>query len=73
MIYTTIWELKKASEWKLKLCWFPKKCYISKKQLWGQYAYYSKRLITGPGDAILVDYWIEKNEFLMWNLKERNE
>ena len=63
------WGLKRASNWKLKLCWRPAHCYISGKKLWGKQAYYGERWITGPGEPVMESYWIEKTEFLIWNLK----
>jgi hypothetical protein len=63
--------LNKATGWKLKLCWIPKNCFLSKKPLWGKRAYHGERWITGPGEPVFVDYWIEKTEFLIWNLKGR--
>jgi hypothetical protein len=65
------WGLHRAKNWKLKLCWLPKKCFLSGKPLWGKYAYYAQNWLTGPGDPIPVDYWLDKNEFLVWNLKGR--
>ena len=63
------WGLNRVSDWNLKLCWFPKKCFLSQKNIWWKYAYYGENLITGPGEPILEQYWIEKSEFLIWNLK----
>ena len=66
------WGLKRACGWKLKLCWTPKKCFLSGKDLWGKRAYHGENWITGPGDPVINHYWIEKNEFLIsfTNLKE---
>jgi hypothetical protein len=63
------WGLQRAQYWKLRLCWIPKKCYLSKKNLWCKFAYRGERWITGPGEPIVEYYWIEKTEFLIWNLK----
>lgn len=63
------WGLRRAANWKLKMCWAPKKCYLTGKQLWGKYAYYGENWITGPGDPVVDEYWIEKQEFIIWNLK----
>ncbi len=63
------WGLCRAQYWKLKLCWLPKKCFITGKTLWGEFAYHGERWITGPGEPIVEHYWIEKTEFLIWNLK----
>ena len=63
--------LSRARDWKLKLCWTPKKCFLSQKPLWGKRAYQGTRIITGPGEPVIEHYWIEKNEFMIWNLKGR--
>jgi hypothetical protein len=65
------WTLKRASGWRLKFCWLPKKCAISKKNLWGKFAYQGYTVFSGPGDSVVEYYWIEKTEFIIWNLKER--
>lgn len=65
------WNLKRAQNWKLKLCWTPKNCYISGKPLWGKQAYYGERWITGPGEPVYEGYWVEKSEFIFWTLKGR--
>jgi hypothetical protein len=65
------WGLSRAQYWKLKLCWFPMKCFLTNKSLWGKLAYHGERWITGPGEPVVEHYWIEKNEFLMWNLRGR--
>ena len=51
--------LQNAKGWTLKLCWFPKKCFLSGKPLWGKNSYYAQ------------DYWLDKNEFIVWSLKGR--
>ena len=65
------WGLNKAKGWKLKRCWLPKKCFLSNKNLWGERAYHAQRIITGPGEPVIEDYWIERSEFLIWNFKGR--
>jgi hypothetical protein len=65
------WGLQRAQNWKLKLCWLPKNCHLSAKPLWGKRAYRGENWITGPGEPIVQKYWIDRNEFLMWNLKGR--
>jgi hypothetical protein len=64
------WGLKRVNNWKLKMCWAPKKCFISGKQLWGKYAYYGENWITGPGDPVVQKYWVSKEEFIIWQLKK---
>lgn len=65
------WGLKRATGWKLKLCYTPTKCFLTGKQLWGKQAYYGENWITGPGEPMFKKYWIEKSEFIWWNLKGR--
>jgi hypothetical protein len=61
------WGLNMIRTWNLKLCLVPKKCFLTGKQLWGKQAYYGELWITGPGEPV-EEYWIERNEFLLWNL-----
>lgn len=63
------WGLRRVIQWDLKLCVLPRQCYISGKDLWGRRAYKGTRWISGPGDPVEDVYWIERNEFLMWNLR----
>jgi hypothetical protein len=66
------WGLNRAKGWKLKLCWTrPRACFLTGKPLWGKQAYHGVQVITGPGDPVYKDYWIERSEFLIWNLKGR--
>jgi hypothetical protein len=63
------WSFQKVRNWKLKLCWRPQTCFLTGKQLWGRKAYYGVRMITGPGDPVFDQYWVEKDEFLLSKLK----
>ena len=68
------WEdhgLSRARGWQLKLCWRPVTCFLTGKQLWGRRAYHAHRIIHGPGEAVIEDYWVEKHEFLLSRLKGR--
>ena len=62
--------LDRVSDWSLKLCWRPQTCFLTGQQLWGQIAYHGVRLITGPGTPVKNHYWVSKNEFLLWRLKQ---
>jgi hypothetical protein len=62
------WGLRRARWWKLKFCWLPKKCFLTGKPLWGKFAYHGERWITGPGEPVVDHYWVEKNEFVLWQL-----
>lgn len=64
------WGLNKVQNWKLKLCWLRQTCFLTGKQLWGRWAYHGVRMITGPGTPVYDHYWIDRNEFVIWNLKK---
>ena len=63
------WGFKRVYGWKLKLCLMPKKCFLSNKQLWFEYAYYGENYITGPGDPVIQRFWVSKEDFMLWQLK----
>jgi hypothetical protein len=65
------WGLNRAKCWELKICWRPHTCFLTGKQLWGKNAYRGTRWIHGPGEPVEEYYWVEKNEFIVWNLKGR--
>ncbi len=65
---TEDWGLNKINNWKLQLCWKPQTCFLTGKQLWGKRAYCGTRLITGPGTPIVDYYWVDKKEFIFWQL-----
>jgi len=64
------WSLKQVRNWQLKFCWAPNRCALSGIFLWGRWAYRGIRLITGPGTPVEDVYWIDKNEFTIWQLKK---
>ena len=64
------WGLKRAHNWKLKFCWKPQKCFLTGKSLWGKLAYCGTGIMSGPSEIIFEDYWIERNEFIIWKLKQ---
>jgi hypothetical protein len=53
-----------------KFAWFPKKCYLTGKRIWLTYGYRLTRIITGPGDTLFEYRWHDKNEHLIWKLKQ---
>ena len=64
------WGLNRVPIWRLKLCLIPKKCFLSNKQLWGKYAYYGENWITGPGDPVVQEFWVSKEEYIVWKLTQ---
>jgi hypothetical protein len=61
--------LKKASDWQLKFAVVPQRCAVSGQRIWLEHAYRGTRVITGPGTPVIEHYWINRNEFVIWRLK----
>ena len=64
------WGLSRAIHWRLHFCLWPRKCFLTEKTLWLERCYTGSRMITGPGEPIFIDYYIDKFEFLTWQLKK---
>lgn len=64
------WTLNKIDNWNLKFCWALQRCFLSNKFMWGKWAYFGSRLITGPGEPVLDYRWIDRDEFILWKLKK---
>jgi len=43
---------------------------LTEKTLWLERCYKGSRMITGPGEPIFIDYYIDKFEFLIWQLRK---
>ena len=63
------WGLTRILDWHLHLCVWPRKCFLTDRKLWLKKCYKGTRMITGPGEPVFVDYYIDKYEFLLWQLK----
>lgn len=55
--------------WRLKFSWLPQRCNLSNKLIWLKYCYQGREIITGPGEPVVNQYWHEKNEHIIWMLK----
>jgi hypothetical protein len=63
------WGLNIVRNWHLHFCMRPQTCFLSGKQLWFKQCYKGFRIITGPGESVEDYYYVEKNEFIIWNLR----
>jgi len=63
------WGLTRIFDWHLHFCWLPSKCFLTNKNIWLKKCYKGTRMITGPGEPVFIDYYIDKFEFLIWQLK----
>lgn len=64
------WALNKITNWQLKFCWIPQRCFLSNKSIWARKAYYGIRMITGPGEPVYEHRWVDSNEFILWQLQK---
>jgi hypothetical protein len=53
----------------MKFLFFPRKCHITGKILWLEYAYKQTAMYTGPGDPVFDHRYYDKTEFLIERLK----
>lgn len=63
------WGLFQVNNWHLHFCLWPRTCYLTGNRLWFKKCYRGWRFITGPGTPVFDDYYIEKSEFIFWNLR----
>lgn len=49
--------------------WWPRRCAISGKWVWIKPAIRVRRMITGPGDPVIIDHWVEAKTFTFQSLK----
>ena len=63
------WGLSQASNWHLHFCVWPRTCYLTGKRLWFKQCYKGSRNVKHDMRLMYADYYIEKAEFIFWNLK----
>ena len=63
------WFYRRCVGWELKFALIPRRCYITKRLIWLEYAYKGTSVLTGPGDPIIDHRWHDKMEHLMWKIK----
>ena len=59
----------RKAQWKLAFAWSPHRCLISNKWIWLELGYYGEAVWPGPGTPVFENYWLTKEEFLVWKLK----
>jgi hypothetical protein len=52
-----------------KICLWPRKCFISGKNIWLKKCKVIHTMLTGPGSPIFETFWCDQNEFLLYELK----
>lgn len=49
--------------------WWPQRCCITNKWLWIRPAVLVRRIITGPGDPVVIDHWVAPWAYTLQTLK----
>ena len=62
------WGLCRARDWKLIRSMRFRTCFLTGQQLFGKRCYMGTRVITGPGTPVIEHYFVEKFEFMKWQL-----
>ena len=68
MVNEKSWYYDRAY-WEETFSLIPRRCDISNRWIWGK-QYRGTRYITGPGDPVVLTYWHEQTEHLIWILKQ---
>ncbi len=59
------------AQWQLKYVIWPQHCEITGRRLWpGTLAYRGRAMYTGPGTPVFETRWHDRQEHLIWQLKE---
>jgi hypothetical protein len=67
------WEeesFRTQAHWRLRFVWRPRRSAITGRWLWLRYVYEGIRMITGPGDPVILFRYHEPVEHIIWNLKQ---
>jgi hypothetical protein len=55
--------------WQRKFTFWPRRCWISNRIIWLQYAYKGTAVWTGPGTPAIEHQWHSAKEHIIWKLK----
>jgi hypothetical protein len=55
--------------WERTFVLWPRVCYQSGKLIWFEYAYKGTRVITGPGEPVILFRWVDRKEYVFAQLK----
>lgn len=55
--------------WYEAFAWLPKTCVVTKKRIWLCKGMAGFRMITGPGEPVIITQWITSKQFLIEKLK----
>ena len=61
-----------VASWEEKFLFFPRFCVRRNKLMWLKKAYRGTRIITGPGSPVVQTYWMNKEDYIWWQLKRNS-
>jgi hypothetical protein len=68
------WEeesFRTRAHWRLRFLWRPRRSAITGQWLWLRYVYEGIRMITGPGDPVILFRYHDPVEHIVWQLKQK--
>lgn len=67
--YRSDWFYRRCVGWELSFVWLPKRCNLTGRRIWLEWAYQGTGVLIGPGDSIFENRWHSKDEHLIFLLK----
>jgi hypothetical protein len=59
-------------DWQLRFALLPHRSAASQQRIWFRPAYRGRRMLHGPGEPVIIDYWLTPEEFVVYQLKKEN-
>ena len=56
--------------WELSFAWLPERCDLTGRRIWLKEAWRGTSVLTGPGEPIIEHRWHDRDEHLVFLLKE---
>lgn len=60
------------STWDRQFALWPVRSHDSNQLIWFKYAWRGYRMISGPGDPVIIKKWLTEQEYLMYLLKNNH-
>jgi len=59
----------KRATWHVKFAWWPRRCWLSGRQLWLTRAYQGTAMWTGPSNTVFEYRWVDRDQYLVAKIK----
>lgn len=60
----------RRAEWNPAICLLPRRSDYSGKWIWGPGCVRGVKIIHGPGDDVVLEFWMTNTEFMMFRLTD---